>query len=99
MKPKPLESLNHFTVPVAIYSFLLPNAATNPGATKPGMTIKEGNRRTLRRYCDGEGAKFSLPENRCERQYSIRAVQQDYHRAMTDLSAIVTSAFWRVNPP
>src|ERR671927_206407 len=43
MKPKPLESLNHLTVPVAIYSFLLRNAATNPGATKPGTTIEEGN--------------------------------------------------------
>jgi len=43
MKPKPLESLNHLTVPVAIYFFLLLNVATNPGATKPGTTIKEGN--------------------------------------------------------
>jgi hypothetical protein len=28
-------------------------AATNPGATKPGMTIEEGTDWPLR-YCDGE---------------------------------------------
>jgi hypothetical protein len=43
MKPKPLESLNHFTVPVAIADFLSADAATIPGATKPGMTIEEGS--------------------------------------------------------
>src|SRR5579859_1663042 len=44
MKPKPLESLNHFTVPVAIDSSLKLAAATNPGATKPGTKNHVGER-------------------------------------------------------
>jgi hypothetical protein len=35
-----LESLNHFTVPVAISIFLQHAVATNPGATTPGTTIQ-----------------------------------------------------------
>src|SRR5215210_91242 len=49
MKPKPLESLNHLTVPVAI-TFPSTIAATNPGATKPGTKyqVRERVLRTLR---------------------------------------------------
>jgi hypothetical protein len=48
MKPKPLESLNHFTVPVAITSYLYKLAATNPGATKPGTKNQEWEMEPLR---------------------------------------------------
>jgi hypothetical protein len=42
MKPKPLESLNHLTVPVAITCYLYTRkAATNPGATMPGTKDQE----------------------------------------------------------
>src|SRR3990170_7259714 len=36
MKPKPLESLNHFTVPVAITDFLQLTAATRSGRDEAG---------------------------------------------------------------
>jgi len=36
MKPKPLESLNHLTVPVAISVLPFAEAATKPGAAKTG---------------------------------------------------------------
>src|SRR2546425_11494836 len=60
MKPKPLESLNHLTVPVAIYFFLLLEAATNPGATKPGTTIKGTDGHYGRRFWRRERGTNSL---------------------------------------
>jgi len=56
---KPLESLNHLTVPVAIYFFLLLTVAANPGATKPGTTIKKGTDGHYgRRFGGGRGVQI-----------------------------------------
>jgi hypothetical protein len=43
MKPKPFESLNHFTVPVDILVPILDFSARRVRASRPGMMIKEGN--------------------------------------------------------
>src|SRR6266850_2150694 len=93
MKPKPFESLNHFTVPVAIYLRPSTESRDKAGRDEAGHD-NQGRELTATRttlLAAGEGYKFAAryPAGRSIAPFFSPC----YDAAMTDLSA-----FWRINP-
>src|SRR5881394_2123212 len=68
MNPKPFASLNHFTVPVAIF-YSTPDCAT-VRVSLAGTMIKGGNRLPLGAACGGQGRVFTELLKPCGAHYT-----------------------------